>query len=263
MKGIFIALSLISTVAFSQTVVFNENFQSGIPTSWTMINDNNQIADAVSEYTEAWISKVDPQDINDTVASATSYFTSAADAERWLISPAINLSSFGNFITWEAKSHDPSYTDDYKVLISTTADFTSNVDTIQIVYEENFLWEAHEVNLSELGFDNQTVFIAFVLTTNSGFKLYLDDVVVRTEDAASVASISEIDFTVFPNPAQNFAEIQSEVDFFAVEIYNQLGEKILETSNKTISTSELENGVYFVKINGDNFSKTEKLIVRN
>ena len=65
MKGILIALSLISTVAFSQTVVFNEDFQQGIPNSWMLINDNNQVSDAVNEYTDAWISKVDPQDVND------------------------------------------------------------------------------------------------------------------------------------------------------------------------------------------------------
>lgn len=263
MKGIFIALSLISTVAFSQTVVFNEDFQQGIPNSWAMINDNNQVESAVIEYTEAWISKVDPQNANDTVASATSYFTSATDAERWLISPAITLSSFGNYITWEAKSHDPSYTDDYKVLISTTANFSSNVDTVQIVFEENFLWQNHEVNLSELGFDNQTVFIAFVLTTNSGFKLYLDDVVVRTEDPVSVATISADLFTIFPNPAQDLITIQSERDFSTVTIFNQLGEKVIESSNKTIATSQLDNGVYFVKISGDNFSKTEKLVIEN
>ena len=116
------------------------------------------------------------------MASATSYFSPIDTAYRWLITPALNLGAFGNKISWSAKSHDPSYPDDYLVLVShTDAEPSSFTDTIGNIEEENFEWTNRSVDLSQNGYDDSTIYIAFVLRTFDGFMLYLDDFLVEKD----------------------------------------------------------------------------------
>jgi hypothetical protein len=179
MKLIFTGLLIVPVLGLTQAVVLNEDFQAGFPSAWTLHNDAHTVNAAVSEYTEAWIVVPDPENTTDSVAASTSYFSSPAEANRWMVSPAVTLGAFGNYISWSAKSHDPSYAEDYKVMISTSPDLESFTDTVAIVFEENYLWQDYEINLSELGYDNQTVYIAFNLRTYDGFKLYVDDIAIR------------------------------------------------------------------------------------
>ena len=92
----------------------------------------------ISEFTSAWITTIDPIDSTDTIAASTSYFSPAGTASRWLITPQLSLGAFGNYINWNARSHDPSFPDDYLVLVSTTdSQITSFTDTIGNINEED------------------------------------------------------------------------------------------------------------------------------
>jgi len=55
-------------------------------------------------------------------------------------------------------------------------------------------------------------------------------------------------FSVYPNPSQSYINIGYNKPIDRVEIYNILGEKVLETSAITILTNTLTNGVYFIKL---------------
>ncbi len=53
---------------FGQTVVMSTDFQQGIPTNYTLVdNDGNTPDPLVAEYTSAWITVVDPENALDTV----------------------------------------------------------------------------------------------------------------------------------------------------------------------------------------------------
>ncbi len=176
-KILSIVLALFGLNVQAQTTILSTDFQQGIPANYSMVdNDGFTVNAAVSEFTATWISLPDPENPTDTVAATTSYFESADTASRWLITPPVSLGAFGNYISWNAKSHDPSFPDDYLVLISTTgtnlSDFT---DTLGYVEQENFEWTNREVNLGSQGYVNQTVYFAFVDVTYDGFILYLDD----------------------------------------------------------------------------------------
>ncbi|MBU2019795.1 MAG: choice-of-anchor J domain-containing protein [Bacteroidetes bacterium] len=187
----FITLSFILLVLnnlLAQTPVLVEDFQSGIPNNWTLLNeDGNTPASQVQEYNAAWISKTDPDSSSNTAASSTSFFSPSGTANRWLITPPIVLGGYGNAISWKAKSHDASFPDDYVVLYSKTGNLKSDfLDTIGFIQGESEDWIERRVNLSTKNLDNETVYFAFVLNTNDGFKLYLDDVTVTKDDAAKI-----------------------------------------------------------------------------
>jgi hypothetical protein len=264
MKKIILALLLISFTSelSAQIELLNIDFQSGIPSNFTLLDADQNIPNSqVSEFTSPWISYTDPDSSANKVAASTSFFTTEDTASRWLITPALQLGAFGNFISWNAKSHDPSFPDDYVVLLSTTgnlpADFT---DTIGSVEQENFEWTNREVNLSLEGFNSQQIYIAFVNRTYDGFKLYIDDIKVRKEDPVSVGEIADLRFKVYPNPFQNQLTIESDEAIDKIRLFSVNGTLLLETSDKNLDLTHFEKGYYLVQITGGSKIATQKVL---
>ena len=255
---------LTSLFGFSQITLFSTDFQSGIPSNYSIVdNDGNTPFSAMSEFIgqNAWISLQDPDSSLNFIAASTSYFESPDSADRWLITPQISLATFGNHLSWKAKSHDPSFPDDYMVLLSTTDNSLSSfTDTIGSVEQENFEWTNREVNLSSLGLDDSSIFIAFVLRTYDGFKLYVDDIQVRGEDASNLIESSVEDFKVYPNPFSDVIQIESDKSVESISINNLNGKKLLETTEKNINLNFLTNGYYFVVLKSEKQSFTYRVL---
>ncbi|MFM8243079.1 MAG: choice-of-anchor J domain-containing protein [Crocinitomicaceae bacterium] len=248
----------------SQITLLSTDFQSGIPSNYTILNnDGNTPFSTMTPFIgqEAWISFQDPDSTLNQVAAATSYFETADSADRWLITPQITLSSFGNYLSWNAKSHDPSFPDDYLVLLSTTDSLPSSfTDTIGSVEQENFEWTSREVNLSNLGLNDSSIYIAFVLRTYDGFKLYVDDIQVRGEDVTGLNESSVADFNVYPNPFSDVIQIESDKSFESISIVDLNGKTLLETTEKTIHLNFLQNGYYLIVLKSQNQLFTYKVL---
>ncbi len=58
----------------------------------------------------------------------------------------------------------------------------------------------------------------------------------------------KLNFILFPNPTRNTLHIQIDIALEKAEIYNLLGQKVLESTTKTIDVSNLKSGVYMIKI---------------
>ncbi|MFZ9028865.1 MAG: choice-of-anchor J domain-containing protein, partial [Crocinitomicaceae bacterium] len=228
MNRILIALFLGATVnATAQTTIYSEDFQNGLPMSYTIVDNDMQTPDAATaDFADAWIELVDPDNPMDTIVGSTSYFSPIGRADRWLITPPIALGAFGNILKWEAKSHDASYLDGYDVYISVTdTDLTSFIDTLGAVTFENATWTSREINLSEAGYNNQTVHIAFVNRTYDGFKLYLDDIEMVIEDPVGISENNLEGISVYPNPSTGFLNI-SHGYAAAITVRSMTGAKV-------------------------------------
>ena len=236
----------------AQISLLSTDFQSGVPNQYTILdNDGNTPFSSMIEFIgeNAWIVLPDPENPNDTVAAATSYFESPDSADRWLITPQLNLSSFGNYLSWNAKSHDPSFPDDYLVLISHTDNQPSSFkDTIGSIEQENFEWTNREVNLSNIGYDDSSIYIAFVLRTYDGYKLYLDDIQVRTEDPVGIEEKNDVQISVYPNPTSNHLFITSELPIEKVQLFSMNGQLIVTETNSKLNISELDSGSYVLRV---------------
>lgn len=263
-KHSILGLLVVSSFQSSaQTSILSEDFQSGIPLSFTLVdNDGLTPNSAVAEYTAAWISTADPEDNMNMVAGSTSFFEPTGEADRWLITPQLVLGAFGNSITWNAKSHDASFPDDYLVLVSTTtADITSFTDTIGSIQQENAEWTSRSVDLSAEGFDGQTVYIAYRNTTNDGFKLYIDDISVTKDDPANIADIALIHVTVFPNPTSDLVYIQAESEISSILLMDLSGKLILNNQlNTVVKMDNLPNGIYLLTITTAQGTITKRIV---
>lgn len=260
-KIIILALiTVTSAFVFGQVDLIDEDFQSGIPINWTMVdNDANMPVDPI--YTNAWVVVADPENNLDSVASSTSYFNPVDTASRWLITPPLLLGAYGNQLSWKAKSHDPSYPDDYIVLVSTTnTELASFTDTIGLVQEENFEWTYRQVDLVLEGYVSQTIYIAFVNNTVDGYILYMDSIHVVKEDPVSINEIEKLEFSVYPNPASDKIQIISPFDITSVRIINFSGQVVMKENNTELLISSLDSGVYYIEVLINGFAVTHKFI---
>lgn len=82
------------------------------------------------------------------------------------------------------------------------------------------------------------------------------------------------DFVVFPNPAKDFFTIkkqfETEQSNIKVQIFDSFGRMIYTVDNKnsdalntTIDTYNYANGLYLIRIQGDNYKETKKVIIKN
>ena len=79
---------------------------------------------------------------------------------------------------------------------------------------------------------------------------------------SSVSENAANSFSIFPNPATTVLNVNAE-GFNTIEIVNLLGQTVYTantTSNMQINISNLNNGVYFVRMNGENGTATQKFI---
>lgn len=255
-----------SAYGIAQTEVYNEDFQSGLPVAYTIVDNDGLTPDAsVSDFAPAWHALVDPDDASqmDTVVGSTSFFSPAGRADRWLITPAITLGAYGNILYWEARSHDPSYLDGYDVYISTTdTQLSSFTDTLTMVILENATWTSRSVNMSEAGYNNQTVHLAFVNRTNDGFKLYLDDIRVVIEDPVGIEEASMVSLSVYPNPSSDLIKVQADQLVTELKLISFDGKMVMTTDQSELNVSGFNPGVYQLMITTEAGTFVRRVVIQ-
>lgn len=95
-------------------------------------------------------------------------------------------------------------------------------------------------------------------------KMYIDDIVFN-DATASTQSLDTIDFSIFPNPAQNSFKVNS-VENGKLQLYNLSG-TLIKTIYKTdtlleVPTQNLSQGLYMVKFIVGNKQSIRKLVVQ-
>ena len=82
--------------------------------------------------------------------------------------------------------------------------------------------------------------------------------VLSTEPHDEIESIA----TIYPNPAKDLIHIDSKINFDSIEIYNLSGILISKSTVKeTLDVSNLEAGVYLIKLTNPDVTFTEKIVL--
>ncbi len=265
LKWILAVLSSVFYIsAKSQVPVLFTDFNNGLPTGWQLIdNDGLTPASAVSSFTQAWnvVEDDDSTGTGDSVLVATSWFETPGTADDYLISPAVVLGAYGNYLSFDLKSRDASNPDGFEVLFSTggvtVADFTSNPAVFHREAVSPY-WTTYTVNLDDYNLQNQSVHLAFRHFANDGFVLELDNIRLVINDPVGVNENVQTDFNIYPNPTVESVFVQAQTGSI-VSVFDIHGRLI---TSKQVTTDRvnfnLKPGIYLVEVGGIK----KKLIVR-
>ena len=91
-------------------------------------------------------------------------------------------------------------------------------------------------------------------------------IVGPTPKSAIVYGAQDLQFNVYPNPANEVINITSEKEIRHISISNNTGQSVLEedllSTQAQLNIDNLTSGIYFVKIQGDGYVNTKRLIVK-
>ncbi len=185
-----VALLTMSSAGFAQT--WTENFNNGIPATWTLYNVDNLTPNTnVAYVNKAWVSRIKTDAkgqpvTGDSVATSTSWYTPAGVSNDWLVSPSFNVTSANMILRWEAKGSSSSYADGYEVRISTTGNAVADFSTVaySTAAENTDKFINRYINLS--AYNGQSIRIAFRNNSNDKELLFIDNVRVYVPVSADL-----------------------------------------------------------------------------
>ncbi len=202
--SLLVLLLFLFCAEFSAQVIFLEDFQNGIPGTFTLVNaDAKTPAAQVAFVTDAWVTAEYNSSTKDSAAVSTSWYAPPATADDWLITPAINLSGNAT-LSWKAFASDPDFRDGYEVRVSTTGNATGNFTTIL------FSTGAEQTNpiirsVDLTPYSGQVVHLAFRNNSFNKNLLFIDDIKVELKpqfDLAIQSSVRPTDYSLVPRSQQ-------------------------------------------------------------
>lgn len=226
MKKQVLLLAFLLPLFTTAQIIYQEDFESvvvpanpgytQVPANMTTYNDTNISGFGI---TDPWVVH---EFYPEKAACCPTYFTPFAQADRWLITPAITLTNSNNLI-WRSKTYWNQIAETYDVLLSTTGvlktDFTTVLATIA---NDSDVYRMHAISLA--AWNGQTVHIAFRMRSLGGWYFFMDEIRVEgpaTNDAAVIGTDFHayeamgnlpVDFLVFNNSANVISSMQLNYD---------------------------------------------------
>lgn len=193
---------------------------------------------------------------NDGVAQ---YFYSEANAaDDWLISP--EFLGTGLSASFDYLVRGSSYPEEFSVyVIAPGQTYTNATEVIPAQSYTNTDFEQHTIDLS--AYDNQNIRIAIHATSEANmYGIVIDNFVVSA--TTDIAENINNAISIYPNPATSILNVNAN-GYNEVQIINMLGQVVYNTTmndNAQINVRNLNDGVYFVRLNGANGTTTQKFI---
>ena len=203
--------------------------------------------------------------------------------EAYLISNKVKL-GFGpsaeNYLTYDYSysGFSNAYDDGFRIDISNDCGYSwdsiysasgANLATTSyqssVWYPTCDSWKTDSINLTSLGYNNDTIMIRFVAINDYGNQFYLDNVNIKGQNILSNNNTKENDLTLYPNPNNGSFHIISKHRNLDYEIYNLVGKRIkkgkINNKNRKIILSDITTGIYLAKFKNNNVTISKKFSV--
>ncbi|MFN8273857.1 MAG: choice-of-anchor J domain-containing protein [Flavobacteriaceae bacterium] len=265
MKKLLLSLLVLAGInASAQTTLFLDDFEDGTITDWTLVDSDGD--------GNNWIA------VNMTVAPiykgmrSNSWITTGAlTPDNWAITPGIDIGFGGDLtLTWDVVARDPAWdAEKYSVYISDSNTVAGMMATTPVL-EENTLDGVNVMTQRSVTVPaglNGTIYIGFRhFGVSDQFTIDIDNVKL-VDNALKTNDFFSKNYAVYPNPANSTLNIASKTSNYiqGIELTDLNGrvvknQKIESISATQVNISELNAGVYFLKITSNQGSLTTKIV---
>jgi len=130
----------------------------------------------------------------------------------------------------------------------------------------NLLGNLGATSVNITGMTYNTLYYWQIVAKNAGGDAVNSDIwsfTTEMDPSLSVAEFENSTFSVFPNPVKDQLHIKTEKTIDSIEVYNQLGQRVLMFNsilNNSVNVSSLNSGVYLISISSENKKQTLKII---
>lgn len=93
--------------------------------------------------------------------------------------------------------------------------------------------------------------------------MVIDYVRVYQNTSLSVGDLKNDGFKIYPNPAKDMINISSKISIEKTQLFDILGQKVLETSSETqLNVEGLSSGIYLLKLFNNNTTTIKKIVIK-
>ena len=85
---------------------------------------------------------------------------------------------------------------------------------------------------------------------------------LNTLSSLNTNNAQGLDYAIYPNPAKSQITINTNASSINVSVFTLEGQKVIETTSKIISISNLAKGCYIIGVRGNGVTKRDKLIIK-
>jgi len=289
MKQYLLSITLLLSFGINQAqTIFTENFDT-FPATWTFTNQSQPVG--TTNWQQGTVSPFGSGFNGGATSYVRTNFNSVAAGmagtiSNWLISPVVSLVN-GDVIKFytRAGANFSSTPDRLEMRLSTTGDASTtpstgaadlgSFTTLAVSVNPTLAPNLYPVTWTEFtytvtGLPNATdcklAFRYFVTNGGpngaNGNAIWIDALTINR--TLSTDSFFKDNLEIYPNPISNILNISTKTNLTieAIQITDMNGRIIKETrqSTNTINTSELNTGVYFLRITTNQGAGTTKII---
>ncbi len=146
---------------------------------------------------------------------------------------------------------------------------SSTADPILAVFPDKYKYRIANTSSPAIDFGNNTYLPSSIILDLLGNNRYVNTVVdagayeFDTSLSISEVSLKDITFNVYPNPTNSIINIKTNHIISKIDVYNLLGTKVLSSNKNKIDVSELQTGMYLLKIQTENNQQITKRFIKN
>ncbi len=241
-----VAVVMAFGIATAQSVLVDYDFNNGDKTGLSIYDvDNNTPSSFMQQigFTtgNTWILIKDSNTSTDMFLGSTSQYVPAAQANDWLVLPAIDITGKGYVLEWKSQAFYANKRDGLKVFISTEGGLPENfpatpvweveeeeIGATEDYFEGEFI--AHSISLDD--YVGKRIYIAFVNQSYDKSLLCIDDIKVCSKESFSIdldleRVVYEQDEITFSGTINNWTVDKIEqVDFYLKYNGNEYSEAL-------------------------------------
>lgn len=186
---LFLAAALTFGLAANAQTAFSEDFDTcangTVPTGWTTYEDALTNYSSYSSFPNTWTAY-------EQMMVCITWTEETTPVDRWLVTPQVAVPAASPMLLFDilGVNYGPGspFAESLKVMVSTTDNQKDSFTLLQDLGELTEGNNTYAVNLST--YAGQNVYLAFACYTTDGMYIFLDNVIVKTVPANSIAAVS-------------------------------------------------------------------------